>query len=78
MSEDDKAMRSKYAKGDAAEGPDREVMDAATFRQSLNIKPVEVQIPSLTFDSGREVMHGLDKNYAETGKVLETTQPKGD
>ena len=78
LSEDDKAMRSKYAKGDAAEGPDREVMDAATFRQSLNIKPVEVQIPSLTFDSGREVMHGLDKNYAETGKVLETTQPKGD
>ena len=67
-------MRAKYKKGDAAEGPDREVISADKFRQSLKIKSVDVQKPSLTFDSGREVMHGLDKNIAETGKVLDTTK----
>ena len=74
LTEADKDMRAKYKKGDAAEGPDREVISADKFRQSLKIKSVDVQKPSLTFDSGREVMHGLDKNIAETGKVLDTTK----
>ena len=66
----------KIQKDEPASGPTMEVMDATQFRQSLQITPIETQVPNLIFDSGRGALEGVTGPVAETGEVAETLVPK--
>ena len=70
--------QEKLVQDEPAAGPTREVIDAATFRQSLKIGRTEVGVSNIKFESGRRIGHGLTGPIADRTDPVQTTQPKGD
>ena len=70
--------QERLVQDEPAAGPTREVIDADTFRQSLQIGRTEVGVSNIKFESGRRIGHGLTGPIAERTDPVQTTQPKGD